>query len=305
MSCREVRRMEKDQLWKLLGDLPEESSLEATKISEDIHADGYFLEKWSLDLNGQERVPAYIARPLESKGRLPLVLVNHSHGGMYEIGKSEMIEPTHYLQSPSYAKTLTDMGYIAACIDMWGFGERSGRKESEMVKEMLWKGQVVWGMMLNDNMRFLDFLLARSDIDAERVATIGMSMGAMQSWWLAALDQRIKIVVDMGGQVDAETLVANRLLDKHGFYSYVPSLLKYFQTADIQKRIIPRKRLTLNGSYDLNCPLVGIQKLDETLSKAYQDAGVPDHWQSQLFGCGHKETAEMRWQWQQFLQSEL
>ncbi len=220
------------------------------------------------------------------------------------MGKTELIEPSHYLQSPSYAKTLTDMGYIAACIDMWGFGERSGRKESEMVKEMLWKGQVVWGMMLYDNMRFLDILLQREDIDSNRVGTMGMSMGAMQAWWLAALDQRIKLVVDMGGQVDAHTLMANRYLDKHAFYSYVPVLLKYFETVDIHERIIPRKRLTLNGAYDLNCPLAGVKKLAVKLTEAYSSAGVPNHFKSLLFGCGHKETAEMRWHWQQFFQSE-
>ncbi len=296
--------MEADQLWRLLGDLPQHPSLSAVKISEELHPDGYYLEKWSLDLNGEEMVPAYVARPISVNGRVPLVLVNHSHGGMYDMGKTELIEPSHYLQSPSYAKTLTDMGYIAACIDMWGFGERSGRKESEMVKEMLWKGQVVWGMMLYDNMRFLDILLQREDIDSNRVGTMGMSMGAMQAWWLAALDQRIKLVVDMGGQVDAHTLMANRYLDKHGFYSYVPGLLKYFETADIQERIIPRKRLTLNGAYDLNCPLAGVKKLAVKLTEAYSSAGVPNHFKSLLFGCGHKETAEMRWHWQQFFQSE-
>lgn len=297
--------MEKDQLWQLLGDLPCNPSIDAKIISEEVHSDGYYLETWSIDLNGEERVPAYIVRPLEASGRLPLVVVNHSHGGMYENGKKEMLQPSHYLQSPSYAKTLTDMGYIAACIDMWGFGERSGRKESEMVKEMLWKGQVVWGMMLYDNMRFLDFLLQREDVDSNRVGTIGMSMGAMQAWWLAALDDRVKVVVDIGGQVDAHTLMKNRYLDKHGFYSYVPGLLKHFQTVDIQKRIIPRKRLTLNGSYDLNCPLEGVQLLDKELSKAYQEAGAPDNWHSLLFSCGHKETAEMRWNWQQFFTEHL
>lgn len=296
--------MVKDQLWSLLGDLPLNPSMDAIKLSEVVH-DGYLLETWSLDLNGEERVPAYFAKPLKGKGPFPLVLVNHSHGGMYDRGKTEMIDPSHYLQSPSYAKTLTDMGYVAACIDMWSFGERSGRKESELVKGMLWKGQVVWGMMLFDNMRFLDILLEREDVDPKRVATIGMSMGAMQSWWLAALDQRIKVIVDIGGQVDAETLMKNGRLDKHGFYSYVPGFLKYFSTFDVQKRISPRKRLTLVGDYDGNCPLEGVQLLDEKLKKVYDEAGVPENWKTVISGCGHLENSEMRWHWTNFLAENL
>lgn len=296
--------MKRELLWSLLGDLPEQPSLERTKLSEVIHPDGYILETWSMDLNGEERVPAYIAKPLESSGPLPLVLVNHSHGGMYAMGKTEMISPSHYLQSPSYAKTITDMGCIAACIDMWGFGNRM-RKESEMVKEMLWRGKVVWGMMLYDNMRFLDVLLERTDVNDEKVAAIGMSMGAMQSWWLAALDERVKYVVDMGGQVDAETLLKQGYLDKHGFYSYVPGLLKHFTTFDIQKMIAPRKRLCLVGSHDRNCPLEGVERLDSLLKEAYTEAGVPENWRTILYGCDHQEPAEMRYHWVQFLQKEL
>lgn len=296
--------MEKDQLWSLLGDLPENPSLEAVQLAEVVHPDGYLLETWSMDLNGEERVPVYVAKPRKIKGPAPLVLVNHSHGGMYEMGKKELITPSHYLQSPSYAKTLTDQGYIAACIDMWGFGDRQ-RKETEMVKEMLWRGKVVWGMMLYDNMRCLDVLLEREDIDSERVAAVGMSMGAMQSWWLAAVDERVKLVVDMGGQVDAQTLLNQRYLDKHNFYYYVPGFLKYFTTFDIQKRIAPRKRLCLVGSHDGNCPLEGVKILDEALKAAYQEAGVPENWQTILFGCGHKETAEMRWHWTRFLEENL
>lgn len=296
--------MADDQLRQLLGDLPESPSLDAVKLAEVDHPDGYILETWSFDLNGEERVPAYIARPFHPTEPMPLVLVNHSHGGMYAMGKTEMIQPSHYLQSPSYAKTLTEMGCIAACIDMWGFGDRM-RKESEMVKEMLWRGKVVWGMMLYDNMRFLDILLERPDVDRDRVAAIGMSMGAMQSWWLAALDERVKIVVDMGGQVDAETLLKQGYLDKHGFYSYIPGLLKHFTTFDIQKRIIPRKRLCLVGSHDRNCPLEGVEILDQALKDAYGAAGVPENWQTKLYGCDHQEPAEMRYDWVMYLKEHL
>lgn len=296
--------MGKEHLWTLLGDLPAAPNLNGIKTAEFIHPEGYLLETWCFDLNGEERVPAYIAKPLNAKAPLPLVLVNHSHGGMYHLGKTELIEPSHYLQRPSYAKTITDMGGMAACIDMWGFGDRM-RKESEMVKEMLWRGKVVWGMMLYDNIRFLDMLLKRSDVAKEKVAAVGMSMGAMQSWWLAALDDRVKIVVDLGGQVDAETLLKQGHLDKHGFYSYVPGFLKHTSTVAIQKEIIPRKRLCLVGTHDRNCPLEGVQLLDRKLQEAYAIAGVPGNWQTKYYGCGHQETAEMRYDWTTYLKTHL
>ncbi|MBZ5798130.1 prolyl oligopeptidase family serine peptidase, partial [Burkholderia contaminans] len=81
---------------------------------------------------------------------------------------------------------------------------------------------VLWGMMLYDNRRLVDYMCQREDIDASRIATIGMSMGGLMAWWMAALDERIQVTVDICGQVDAHTLIAKRGLDHHGFYSYVP-----------------------------------------------------------------------------------
>ena len=42
---------------------------------------------------------------------------------------------------------------------------------------MLWKGQVLWGAMVYDNLRALDYLITRSDVDGERIGTMGLSMG--------------------------------------------------------------------------------------------------------------------------------
>ncbi|WP_018885996.1 dienelactone hydrolase family protein [Paenibacillus massiliensis] len=296
--------MMEDQLRLLLGDLPAERPINATTLKVEEH-EGFRLESLLLDLNGLEPVPAYVAVPLQGKGPFPLVVFNHSHGGNYTNGRKEFIKSSAYLQEPSFAQTLTSMGYAACCIDMWGFNERSGKAESEIVKEMLWKGQVMWGMMLYDNQRLVDYMSNREDIDASRIGTIGMSMGGLMAWWLAALDERIKVTVDLCAQVDAETLLAKRGLDHHGFYSYVPGLLKHFTTLDIQKRIVPRARMSLVGIHDRLCPPEGVQLLAEGLHVAYQDAGYPEHWQPIHTGGGHMETLEMRVAWQEFLARHL
>ena len=89
-----------------------------------------------------------------------------------------------------YAKALTDLGYVSLCIDSWVFGERSHATEADTFKAMLWQGQVLWGMMVYDSLRALDFLIERPDVDPQRVATLGMSMGSTMAWWVAALDER-------------------------------------------------------------------------------------------------------------------
>ena len=122
------------------------------------------------------------------------------------------------------------MGYGALCIDTWAFGERRGLTEHSIFKRMLWYGQVMWGMMVYDSIRAVDYLLSRDDVDPERIATMGISMGSTMAWWTAALDTRIKVCIDICCLTDFHAIVA-RGLDSHGVYYFVPSLLKHFTTA--------------------------------------------------------------------------
>lgn len=197
------------------------------------------------------------------------------------------------------------MGYAVGSIDMWGFSERKGKLESELVKEMLLDGRTLWGMRIFDNIAFLDYLVERTDIDQNRVATIGMSMGGLMSWWMAALDDRIKVTVDIAAQVHIETLRQKRGLDHHGFYYYVPGFLKQFSTLAVQSLIAPRPRLSLVGKDDRMCPLEGVMLLDEELGKIYGKYDAKNQWNSQIVTGGHQETKEMRKQWENFLQKHL
>ena len=282
------------QLYALLGDLPDRDrpiSAELIKVEE---RDGYILETLVLDLNGIEMVPAYLARPKEQVSHAPAVLYNHAHGGQYEIGKEEMIVQRGALQSPPYAKVLTDMGYVALCIDAWNFGERRGRTESELFKEMLWRGQVLWGMMVYDSIRAVDYLVTRDEVDAGRLATLGLSMGSTMAWWLAALDERIKVCVDICCLTDFEELIKARGLDGHGIYYYVPGLLKHFDTSQINALIAPRAHLALAGNYDRLTPPAGLDKVDAALKMVYGERGVPSRWKLLRYETAHFETAHGR-----------
>ena len=283
------------ELYSLLGDLPaRDHPLSARTVSVETR-ESYILERLLFDLNGREAVPAYLARPKAVRGRAPAVLYNHAHGGRYDIGKEELLSGREaFFQKPSYAEVLTGMGYCVLCVDTWLFGERGGRTESEVFKEMLWSGQVLWGMMVYDGIRALDYLLSRPEVDPSRVATMGLSMGSTMAWWLAALDPRIKVCVDLCCMTDYQALVATRGLDRHGIYYYVPGLLKHFSTAQINSLIAPRPHLATAGRYDLLTPGEGLDRIDRELKRVYGEAGAADAWTLTRYDCGHMETAAMR-----------
>jgi dienelactone hydrolase len=288
---KEARRKE---LYGLLGDLPYRSNKITSTTVKVVMNEFYVLEKLLLDLNGIEPVPAYFVRPRVKQGKAPTILFNHAHWGDYARGKDELTLGRAEVQKPPYAEELTLLGYSALCIDAWGFGERRGRSESEIFKQMLWEGRVMWGMMVYDSLRAVDYLISRSDVDSSRLGTLGMSMGSTMAWWLAALDTRIKVCVDICCLTDYQSLVESRGLDGHGIYYYVPSLLKHFTTAQINALIAPRAHLGLAGNYDPLTPPKGLDRIDRELRKVYGSEGVPELWKLLRYDIGHVETAAMR-----------
>lgn len=290
-----LKESKRKKLYNLLGKLPERSREISSELISEQKKGTYILQKLSLDLNGFEIVPAYFVKPKNVKDKYPTILYNHGHGLNYELGKEELlIGHKGLIQEPFYAEELTRNGYAALCIDNWAFGERKSRTESEIFKFMLWHGQVMWGMMVYDSLRAIDYLISRDDVDSSRIGTMGLSMGSTTAWWVSALDTRIKACISICCLTDFYSLIDTYGLDRHGIYYYVPGLLNHFETAEIVSLISPRPHLSLNGNYDPLTPTAGLIKIDKFLKEVYKNDNSEDSWVLRRYDTGHYETAIMR-----------
>ncbi len=293
-TYQEKRRKE---LWGLLGDLPWEHQLAPAQVVKREEHDGYTLERLVLDLNGFEPVPALLLIPHKRQTRAPGLLYIHWHGGMYGLGKEQLLRGVD--AQPAYAPVCAEKGIVTLAIDSWCFGERKHEKdgsvgEQNAFKLMLWKGQVLFGMMMFDEFRALDYLASRPEVDAERLGVLGMSMGATKAWWLASLDPRVKLCIDVCCLTDFEELIRTHALQEHAIFYYVPSLLKHFQTADINELIVPRARLSVNGRLDVLTPPAGVEKVRDRLMPLYRQYGKESDCRIELFDCAHVELPRMR-----------
>jgi dienelactone hydrolase len=285
------------ELWGLLGELPGDHRPGAAKLTRTEKRNGYTLERLVLDLNGVEPVPAILLVPEKRPRRAPGLLYIHWHGGMYDLGKEQLIEGVK--AQPAYAPVCAEKGIVTLAIDSWCFGERkharSGRTgEEDAFKHMLWKGRVLWGMMMFDELRALDYLASRPEVDRLRLSVAGMSMGATKAWWLAALDPRVRLCMDVCCLTDFEELIRTDNLKGHGIYYYVPALLKHFSTAQINELIVPRPHLSVNGRNDDLTPPAGVEKVRDYLLPLYRKHGREADCRIELFDCAHVELAEMR-----------
>jgi hypothetical protein len=285
------------ELWGLLGDLPWEHKPGPAKLVRKEEHEHYVLERLVLDLNGVEPVPALLLIPRKRQTPAPGLLYIHWHGGMYDLGKEMLLKGVKV--APAYADVCAQKGLVTLAIDSWCFGEREHEKnglqgEENAFKLMLWMGQVLYGMMMFDEIRALDYLASRPEVDGQRLGALGMSMGATKAWWLAALDPRVRVCMDVCCLTDYEELIKAHGLQEHGIYYYVPSLLKHFQTSEINELIVPRAHLSVNGKRDELTPPAGVEKLRDYLLPLYRKHGKEEDLRVELFDCAHAELPEMR-----------
>lgn len=295
----------RQDLWSAMGELPASKGMVQVKKLSVEETETFYLERLILDLNGYEPVPAIFIRPKRGEAPFPAVIFNHSHGGLFEIGKQELVDGCAYMLDRGYAYDLAEAGIASLSIDHMCFEERRGRTESAVYKQLIWDGYYMWAWMVFDSIRALDYLCARADVDASRIATIGMSMGSCMAQWLAALDERVKVCIDICCLTNFDVFAEEKRYDQHGVYYYIPGMKKKFTTAQLNALIAPRAHLSLIGRDDPHTPARGVDRDEAELRAVYEAMGVPKNWELLRYPVGHIETFEMRFDAMRFLKAML
>jgi dienelactone hydrolase len=293
----------RETLIKVMGDMPPRPKIISVRILTREDKGTYEVEKFEFDNGAGAVVPGYFLIPKNGKTKHPAIYYCHWHGGNYDLGKQEIFTTHHTPQIP--AQALTSLGYAVMAIDAYGFGERNGKgpagpQEMDAAEELsaskyeLWMGRSLWAMMVRDDLMALDYLFSRADVDSTRVAVTGISMGATRSWWLMALDERIKTGVAVGCLTRYQELISEQKLKAHGIYYFVPGLLKYFDTEAIISLIAPRSILFMTGDQDDGSPVSGIKKIEKVVQKVYDLNKVSENFQSIIYPhTGHVYTPDM------------
>src|SRR3954454_12952788 len=110
-----------------------------------------------------------------------------------------------------------------------------------------------------------------------------MSMGCTRSWWLAAIDDRIKAVVGVACFTRYTELIAHGNLRSHGGYYFVPGVLAHFDTEAIYALVPPRPMLILSGDRPGGAPADGIALLERKLGAVYALDGKPGYFRSVVY----------------------
>lgn len=276
-------------LWQILGQ-PGGAAVPATGDSGRAEPLGpHDLYRMHLRVDGRA-IPGLFLRPA-GPGPHPAVLYCHAHGNRYETGADELILGRPALQAP-FGPALADLGIASLAIDLAPFGARQGEgPEGALAKAALWQGRPLMGRMLAELHAAFLWLATRPDVDAARIATLGVSMGGTHAYWLAALEPRIAASAHLCVLSDLAPLIATGAHDLHAPYMTVPGLLAEGDMGDVAALIAPRPQFVGLGGTDPLTPEAARTPALARLAAAYGAGPLMVHLSPDT---GHVETAAMR-----------
>ncbi len=312
----------------------------AAETVERIDCGDYVREKVWFSTTPDIRVPAFVLVPKGLVKPAPAIVALHDHGGFYLWGKEKLvaIDGEHpvftgfrdrYYGGRSIAIDLARRGYIVVVTDMFYWGERRmlldddpadwrdrpasmtdariqafntrASQNEQLVGRTIYTAGFTWpGVMFWDDVRTVDYLLTRPDVDPSRIGCVGLSVGAVRSAHLAALDERVKAGVVVCWMTSFPAQLKTHVRNTIGHTKVIPGAYRLMDYPDIASLAMPRPMLFINGTKDGLFDLDGVKTSFAKLGACYAKAGVPDRCRTRLYDSPHQFNAEMQaeaWEW--------
>ncbi|MBT7859057.1 MAG: hypothetical protein HN712_02050 [Gemmatimonadetes bacterium] len=252
----------------------------------------HFTAWWvSIGLVGGIRGRGILALPKKRDTPAPLVIAQHG------IGSSP--ERVFGLDDPSdiykgYGRRLVEEGFaVIAPLNVSGAPPR-GRLE-RLCKLL---GRTLWGLEVYRTQRLLDYLETRSEIDIERTAMYGISLGGAYTMFTTPLDERIGAAVVCAWFNDRRQKMAvddsrySCFLSVEEEHIWIPGWLREFSDSDLASLICPRPLLVEQGKADNIAwwPMM-LREYEETCEH-YRKLGLEDRIEIDLHEGGHEIRLE-------------
>ncbi len=277
----EARQKEiREKLRRALGmHLLEKTGLDA-RTTGKIDRGDYVVEKLVFTSLPGVSVTANVYAPKAGGRKSPAVLFPHGH---WPHGR---FQPEIQARAIGLAK----LGYIVLTLDKYGYGERKFTGHHEAFY-LLPSGLTLEGLQIWDNMRALDYLLTRADVDPEKIGITGASGGGNQTMYTASLDTRIAA---------AAPTVSVNTFDGLFFRGIgcacegTPGVLRFADEWDILSAVAPRPLFIPSTLLDPIFPVAKAREAYLLTRGVYEALGAGDKIAIRHFYDEHAYNREMR-----------
>lgn len=219
-----------------VGELPQRPKAEL-RIEETVVLDDHIRQKVSYPTAYADRVSAYLLLPKGAEGsphkRFAAMLALHPTNAL---GKDSVALPT--VRNRMYGLELVRRGYVVLVPDALTSGERIYPQREHFDSGPFYAAHPQWttvGKNLTDHLQAMDVLSAHPLVDSGRIGAIGHSFGAYNAYFLASVDERVRVVVaSCGVSPFTNTQDPEHWGERPFPYTHFPQ-----NTEDMQKGAVP------------------------------------------------------------------
>lgn len=168
---------------------------------------------------------------------------------------------------------------------------------------MSWGGLIAW-----DDIRSAEFLASLPQVDKEKVATMGFSMGAHRAWMTMAATDAVKAgaaVCWMNTTDSLMTMTNNQNKGGSAYAMLVPNIRRYMDYPHVASIACPKPMLFTNGKKDKLFPVEGVEAAYDTMRKVWDSQGAGEHLQTKLYDLPHFCSKEIQKAILDFFNKEL
>lgn len=289
-----------DKLKRILGPAPFKTPLNAVTTDITQH-DGFQEHRVEYDVEGDERICAFLLVPDGANQQTPALFCHHQHASNFEIGKSEVVG---HMGDPDQAigPELARLGYVVLAPDAIAFEERNwslptGQAEYLEMAFRVVQGKTLLAKAIHDVSVGIDYLASLDFVDPERIGFIGHSYGGRMAIWAPALDTRIKASVSNCGCVNYKDSLDREVGIQAEFC--VPNILSFGDIEDVVRLVAPRALYISATNKDK------YSRGAQAIYDYAMDAFPAVHLQCKVWEGAHVFTLEMRKSAYQFLAEQL
>ena len=268
------------------GGFPEVPCDLAPRKLDELDRDGYKLEKLVIQTFPGVWMTAHAYVP-KKEGKLPAVLCVHGH--WKEAKQSPQVQ--------ARCIGLAKHGFFVLAVDAFGAGERGvgealGEYHGEMTAGTLFPiGKPLSGIQVYENMRAVDYLQSRPEVDPDKLGITGASGGGNQTMYAGAWDTRFKAVVPVCsvGTYNAYLGAACCMCE------VVPGAASFCCEGEILGLCAPRGLMIFNATKDANQFSVKEARKSLAVAQTFFDLNdAPAALQQTVFDWQHDYSQTMR-----------
>lgn len=286
-----------NQLADMLGLLPEppRTDLKPT-ITGSVERDGIVVQRLHFQSMPGLYVTANLYRPANVEKPLPAILYVCGHSVQREKIDDREISYGNKTGYQRHGAWFARHGYVCLTIDTVQWGEFLGTHWGTYRQgrwDWLSTGYTPAGAEAWNGIRAIDYLQTLPEVDADRIGLTGRSGGGAYSWFIAALDQRVKAVVPVAGITDLENHVVDGCVSGHCDCMF---LVNYYQWdyPTLAALIAPRPLLLANSDSDGIFPLSGVLRTADQVRHVYKILDAKDSLGLLITPGPHKDTPELQ-----------